>query len=86
MSLQEKTLNWLSLINHQPDIDKTYLYAKDPFDAKHHLLTNKRENVSSKHLDDHKAFIEYQNYMDDTYENINDCNTIKKSKIVIAFD
>ena len=24
-----------NLINHQPDIDKIYLYAKDPYEAKH---------------------------------------------------
>ena len=25
----------LNLINHEPDIDKLYLYAKDPFKAKY---------------------------------------------------
>ena len=30
---QEKKI-LLNLINHQPDIDKTYLYAKDVFEAK----------------------------------------------------
>ena len=27
----EKTNAWLNLINHQPDIDKIYLYAKDQY-------------------------------------------------------
>ena len=25
----------LNLINHQPDIDKIYLYSKDPYEAKY---------------------------------------------------
>ena len=33
----------LNLINNQPDIDKMYLYAKDPFEAKDQYLINKRE-------------------------------------------
>ena len=32
----------LNLINHELDIDKIYLYAKDPFEAKYQLLFNKR--------------------------------------------
>ena len=31
-----KTL--LNLISHQTDIDKIYIYAKDPFEAKYQLL------------------------------------------------
>ena len=27
----EKTNAWLNLVNHQPDIDKIYLYAKDQY-------------------------------------------------------
>ena len=30
-----KTNALLNLINNQPDIDKIYLYAKDPYEAKH---------------------------------------------------
>ena len=29
-----KTNALLNLINHEPDIDKIYFYAKDPYDAK----------------------------------------------------
>ena len=32
----------LNIINHEPDIDKMYLYAKDPYEAKYKLLINKR--------------------------------------------
>ena len=30
-----KTNALLNLINYQPDIDKIYLYAKDPYEAKY---------------------------------------------------
>ena len=30
-----KTISWFNLINEEPDIDKIYLYAKDPFEAKY---------------------------------------------------
>ena len=38
-----KTNALLNLINHEPDIAKIYLYAKDPYEAKYQLLINKRE-------------------------------------------
>ena len=35
----------LNLIKHQrPDIDKIYLYVKDPFESKYQLLINVSEN------------------------------------------
>ena len=37
----------LNLINNQPNIDKIYLYAKDPYEAKYQYLINKREKVGS---------------------------------------
>ena len=46
------------LINHQLDIDKIYLCAKDPYEAKYQFLLNKRESTSLKYLNDSKAFIE----------------------------
>ena len=59
----------MNLINNQPDIDKIYLYAKDPYEAKHQYLINKREKVG---LDpkDPKAFMEYSNDMEDVYKPI----------------
>ena len=33
-----KTNVLLNLINNQPDIDKIYLYAKNPFEAKYQYL------------------------------------------------
>ena len=38
-----KTNALLNLINHEPNIHKIYLYAKDPLEAKYQLLINKRK-------------------------------------------
>ena len=38
------------------------------------------------HFDDHKAFIEYSNDMQDVYKNIEDYNPGKERKILIVFD
>ena len=54
-----KTNALLNSINSQRDIDKSYVYAKDPYDAKHQYLITKLEKVGLKHYDDPKAFIEY---------------------------
>ena len=43
-----KTNAMLNLINNQPDIDKTYLYVKDPYEAKYQFLINKRESTGLK--------------------------------------
>ena len=59
----------LNLIN-QVDMDKINLYAKDPYEAKHQLLINKKESTGLKHLNNSKAFIEYSNDMDDIYKNV----------------
>ena len=41
-----KTNVLLNLIKHQrSDIDKIYLYVKDPFESKNQLLVNGREKV-----------------------------------------
>ena len=52
---------------HQPDTDKIYLYAKDPYEAKYKLLINKQEITGLQHFNDFEAFIEYSNDMDDKY-------------------
>ena len=76
----------LNLIGKQPDIDKIYLYAKDPYEAKYQYLINKRENVGINHFNDPKAFIEYSNDMCDVDKNINYYNPDKENKILIVFD
>ena len=63
-----KTNALLNLINNQPDIDKIYLYAKDPYKTKYQFLINKRESTGLKHFHYLKAFIEYSNDMQDVYK------------------
>ena len=65
-----------NLINNGPDVDKIYLYAKDPYEAKYQLLINKRESIGLKYLNDSKVFIEYSS----------EYNPNKKRKILIVFD
>ena len=65
-----KTNALLNLINHEPDIDKIYLYAKDPYEAEYQLLINERERAGLKYLNNPKAFTEHSNHMDDIYKNI----------------
>ena len=60
-----KTNALLNLINNQPDMDKIYLYAKDPYEPKYQHLINKREKVELDHFNDPKAFMEYSNDMHD---------------------
>ena len=82
----EKTNALLNLINNQPDIDKIYLYAKDPYEGKYQYLIKKREKVGLNHFNDPKAFMEYSNDMQDVYKNIEAYNPGKKRKILIVFD
>ena len=63
-----KTNSLFILINQWPDIDKTYLYAKDSNKAKYKCLSNKRESTGWEHFNDSKAFIEYLNDIDDIYK------------------
>ena len=60
-----KTNALLNLIYNQPDIDKIYLYAKDPYEAKYQYLMIKRKKAGLDHLNDTKAFMEYSNDMQD---------------------
>ena len=76
----------LNLINNQPDIDKIYLYAKVPYEAKYQYLTKKREKVELNCVNDLKTFMEYSNNIQYVYKNIEDYNPGKKRKILIVFD
>ena len=76
----------MNLINNQPDIDKIYLYAKDPYEGKYQLLINKREITGLNHSNDLKTFTEYSNDMKDVYKNIDEYNADKECKILIVFD
>ena len=81
-----KTNSLLNLISNQPDIDKIYLYAKDPYEAKYQYLSNKREKLGLEHFKDPKAFMEYSKDKEDVYKNIDNYNPGKKRKILIVFD
>ena len=70
------------MINHKPDIDTIYLYAKDAFESKYQLLINKRKNTGLKYFNDS----EYSNDMDDIYMNIEEYNSNNKLEILIVFD
>ena len=76
----------LNLINNQPDIDKIYLYAKDPYEAKYQYLINKREKVGLNHYDDPKAFTEYSNNIQDVYKKIDEHNIDREHEKLIVFD
>ena len=81
-----KTIALLNLINNQPDIDKIYLYVKDPYESKYNFLINKRESTGLKNFNDPKAFIVYSNNMQDVFKNIEECNIGKERQILIVFD
>ena len=76
----------LNLINNQPDIDKIYLYAKEPYEAKYQLLINTRKSTGLKHFNDPKTFIESLKDMQEVYKNINEYNEGKERKILIGID
>ena len=54
-----KTNVLLNLMKHQrPDIDKIYLYVKDPLESKYQLVINGRETQGIKKLKNPKALRE----------------------------
>ena len=73
-TVSRKTNSLFDLINQQPNVDKIYLDAKDPYEAKYQFLISKRENTGLKHFNDSKAFVEYSNDMDDIYKSIEEYN------------
>ena len=73
-------------MNKQNDIDKIYLYARDLNQPKYKILIKNRKGAGIKHLNDPNAIIECPNTIDDVYENINDYNSSRKTKILIVLD
>ena len=61
-----------------PDIDKTYLYVKDPFESKYQLLINGRKKIGIENSKNLKAFADYSQKIHDVYENFEDYNLTKK--------
>ena len=80
------TIALLNFISNEPDIDKIYLYAKDPYETKYQFSIHKTENVRLKYFNDPKAFIEYSNDIQDVYKNIDEYNIEKERKMLIVFD
>ena len=54
----KKPIALFNPINHEPDIDKIHLHAKDPYEVQYQFLIKKREDVERKNLNDSKSFTE----------------------------
>ena len=80
-----KTNLLLNLIEKQR-LDKIYLYAIDPYEAKYQYLINIHEKVVKVHHNDPKAYIEHSNDMHDVYKNIDDYNPDEDNQNLIVFD
>ena len=78
-----KTNVLLNLIENQPDIDKIYLYAKNPYEAKWQYVISKREGVGINHFIEPKAFIEYSNDLGNVYKNMCYYNPDKEKKLIV---
>ena len=76
----------MNLIEKQPDIDKIYSYAKDPYEEKYQYLTRIREKVGIYHYNGPRAYIEYSNGMRNIYKNVDYYNPDKENKTLIVFD
>ena len=74
------------MLNHQPDIDKIYLYVKYPYEDKYQYLIKKREIVGERYTQNPQTFIEYSKDIDDVYPYIDDYNPGKARKITVFFD
>ena len=77
---------FLNLKHQRPDIDKIYLYVKDPFKSKYQLLISGREKVGIEILKNSKAFIDYSQKIDDVFKHFKDYGQRKKRRVLIVFD
>ena len=64
-SASGKTNSLFSLTNQHSDINKIYLYAQGPYEAKYQFWINEKESTGWKHFNNCKSFIEYSNDTDD---------------------
>ena len=76
----------VNLINHQPVIDRIFLYGKNSYGLKYQLLINKRKTVGLNNLKDPEAFIGYSSFMQDVCKIIEEYNRAKKQKVLTVFD
>ena len=79
---KNKTNVSFNLKNHQPDIHKIYLYIKRPYRKLNIHFFNKHGNVGLNYYNDHKAFIEHSNDMQDVCKNIDEYSLDKRQKTV----
>ena len=79
-----ETNSLFNSISQQTNIEKIYLYTKDPYEAKYQFSINKRESTDLQCFNDCQAFIKYLNDMDDIYKNIKEYKPNKKRKILIV--
>ena len=55
-----KTDSLFNLISQQSDIDKIYLYAKDPYEERYQFLINKKESTGLNNYNDSKLLMNTQ--------------------------
>ena len=73
-----KKIVLLNLVKpQQSDMDKYFLYVKNPFQSKYQLLNNGREKVGIKKLKHRKTFIDYSQTADNVCENLEEHNLTK---------
>ena len=84
--IRKTTSALLNLINHQRDIDKVFLFTKDPYELKYQMLIENCHEIGFKYLKDPKVFIEYSSDMNDAYKNTNEYNPQKKRNVLIVYD
>ena len=73
-----------NVLHQLSDVDKIYLYVKNPFESKYQLLINGREKVEIKHEKNPKVFIDYSQIIDDVSVNLKDYNPTIKRKVLIV--
>ena len=80
-----KTNVLLNLIkNQRPDIDKSYLHIKYPFESKYLLLIKGRKKVGIKNLKNPLYSTNYSQTIDDVYKNLEGYNPTKKRRVLIV--
>ena len=60
--------------------------AKYPFESKYQLLIYRIQEVEIKKLKNPRAFIDYSQTIENVYENLEDYNPTKKTRLLIVFD
>ena len=70
----------LDLINCQPNIDRIFFDAKDPYERKQQPTVSKRENVDLKYFKDRESCVKYLSDMNGVYKNTEEYNLGNKRK------